>query len=761
MANIKDVAKQSGVSIATVSNYINNKKKVGEDTAARIDAAIRNLNYVVHNSGRELRMQKNNDIGIVFPNISDPYLEKIISSIKGYLSQFNRNFVLELSDNNTEKETKAVLNLIGRNVSGIILYSCQPENLSIFEKLERSRIPYVLIDHRPQGFDCNFISVDYRELFYKLTKAVLNKGFRKISMVLGPYEFDENRMAVKGYEEVFKEKGIPQVENNIISTTAIRECGFRAGIQLFEDPELIPDIIFTTSYRLAEGIRYAMKIYHIDERKHISIITTGDAVDDVFYYDTTIIKTSRSAYNMGEAAGKLLLKNIKSPIVFEKEELSFQDSFNLKEIKDCQGSAEENRKLEFQDEICILLLDDESSVSGLSKLLIDFYAKEKINVRIKKVLPEKAFEYICDYFESGRDDIDVILFDLPWLSYFADKGYLICLDEMMTDSDFHTESYLTGTLKNYSMFKNRHYALPYMACTQLLFYRKSLFQSESLARDLDKRFMVPLKIPRTWFQFNTLAKFFTKSYNPDSPVLYGHTMSISYPEQLVCELMPRIWDYDGDLYNSQNGIIMKTHAIKKGLCNLLEAVRYSTPEFLSDRPCDTVQHFVAGESAMLCTFYNYATGIVERSNSSIINDFGYASLPGTSVMAGWCLGITRNSKKAEHAFKFIKWASGAEIAIPHTILGGQSPNMSVYRNYDMVSLYPWLPKALREFEKSKKRLTPTGADGKIISEKSVEDKIYKYMLPMLKKLETGGIPDKDEIQEMMIRMQRDMNRLFV
>ena len=64
MANIKDVAKQSGVSIATVSNYINNKKKVGEDTAARIDAAIRNLNYVVHNSGRELRMQKNNDIGI-------------------------------------------------------------------------------------------------------------------------------------------------------------------------------------------------------------------------------------------------------------------------------------------------------------------------------------------------------------------------------------------------------------------------------------------------------------------------------------------------------------------------------------------------------------------------------------------------------------------------------------------------------------------------------------------------------------------------
>lgn len=760
MANIKDVAKRSGVSIATVSNYINNKKKVGEETAARIDEAIRSLNYVVHNSGRELRMQKNNDIGIVFPNISDPYLEKIISSIKGYFSQYDQNFVLELSDNNTEKETKAVLNLIGRSVSGIILYSCQPDNLSIFEKLERSRIPYVLIDHKPQELDCNFISVDHEDLFYRLTKEVLNKGFRKISMILGPYEFAENRMALKGYQEAFVDKDISFEKNIVISTTAIRECGFRAGIQLFEGADDIPDIIFTTSYRLAEGIKYAMKIYHIDERKHISIVTTGDAVDDVFYHDETIIKTSRSAYNMGEEAGKLLLKNIKSPIVFEKEELCFQDSFLLKDIKDYHESAEEN-SLIFEDEICVLLLDDESSVSGLSKLLIDFYAKEKINVRIKKVLPENAFEYICDYFESGRDDIDVILFDLPWLPYFADKGCLLCLDEMMQDSDFHTEHYLTGTMDHYSMFKNRHYALPYMACTQLLFYRKSLFQSESIARDLDRRFMVPLKIPQTWFQFNTLAKYFTRSYNPDSPVPYGHTMSISYPEQLVCELMPRIWDYHGDLYNSQNDIIINNHAIKKGLRSLLEAVQYSTPEFLSDRPSDTVQHFMAGETAMLCTFYNYATDIVERSNSSIVNDFGYTTLPGTSVMAGWCLGISHNSKKAEHAFKFIKWASGSEIAIAHTILGGQSPNISVYRNYDMVSLYPWLPKALWGFEKSKKRLTPITADGKIISEKGEEDKIYKYLLPMLKKLESGSIPDKDEIQDMISRMQREMNRLFI
>ena len=98
MITIKDVAKQAGVSIASVSNYINNKKNISAKTARTIQQAIDDLNYEVQNSGRELKMKRNQDIGIVFPTISEPYLERLLSSIKGYLSQYDQTFVLELTD---------------------------------------------------------------------------------------------------------------------------------------------------------------------------------------------------------------------------------------------------------------------------------------------------------------------------------------------------------------------------------------------------------------------------------------------------------------------------------------------------------------------------------------------------------------------------------------------------------------------------------------------------------------------------------------
>ena len=70
MATIKDVAREAGVSAGTVSNYLNKKVTVSDKTADKIQKAIMKLHYVVQNSGRELRQQRSNVIGLIFPNIS-------------------------------------------------------------------------------------------------------------------------------------------------------------------------------------------------------------------------------------------------------------------------------------------------------------------------------------------------------------------------------------------------------------------------------------------------------------------------------------------------------------------------------------------------------------------------------------------------------------------------------------------------------------------------------------------------------------------
>lgn len=761
MATIKDVAKEAGVSIGTVSNYLNQKTNVSEKTAQKISDAIQKLNYVVQNSGRELRKGKNNVLGLIFPNISEPYFEKIISSIKGYMNLHSSRYFIDitLTDHNPQREINAIMNYVGRNISGMIIYSCQPQNIEIFRVLEKSNIPYVLLDRRPHRLDCNFVYMDNYTLFYYLTKSYCLLGYRDIALVIGSREFDENFYAFQGYQAAMEEFGRSVNPKYVYTCIPIRENGFRAGVYFHQENKQIPNVILTTSYRVAEGLRYAYVFYHYDTEKDIKIISTGDSLHDVFYFDRGIYKTPRSAYEMGEKASQLLLENIKSPVVFEKQHFCIQDNFQELRIFSPAEQHLQREQFVFKERIRALLLDDENAISGISSLLGHFYQKTGIEVDIVKILPENIFEFIQEYKKSGRDDIDVFLLDVPWLSYFAENDYLVCLDEFVEVQGIDEENFIPGILNSYGRYQGKLYALPFMVCTQLLFYRSDLFKDEYLCRKFEEQNMVPLEPPTSWLQYNTIAKFFCKNYNPGSPVEYGHSISLSYPEELICNLMPRLWEQKADLYSMDGHIKCNTRQVRKAIHNLLESVRYADPETLSNRPIHTLHNFIEGRTAMVSVYYNYATEIQNKLQSKVIDRVGYVQLPGDSVLSGWSLALSSNTKKAEAAFAFIRWATGMEVAVPHTILGGQSPNVSVYQNYDMLALYPWFTKALNELKSSRPRRSPISAKGTLLNEKKVEDIVFRHVSPLIQDSVSGIFVDTDRIDAMLCNLQKELLRL--
>ncbi len=761
MATIKDVALEAGVSIGTVSNYLNRKTNISEKTAKKITEAIQKLNYVVQSSGRELRQGKINVLGVIFPNISEPYFEKVISSIKGYMDLHGSRYSIEiaLTDHNPEKEETVLLNYIGRNVSGIILYSCQPGRQEIFQKLENSKIPYVLIDRRPKKLDCNFIYMDNYALFYKVVKHYCEAGYKDIALITGPLEYDENQYALDGYRDALGVSGVPLREEYLYHCKMIRENGFRAGIHFLQDTRQIPNILLTTSYRLAEGIRYAYAWNHLNLKDDMKLITTGDSLHDVFYFDESIKKTYRSAYEVGEKSSRILLENMESPIVFEKQQYCIQDTFDPGSLEYPKGKHLKGNEYSFRDCIRVLLLDDENAISGMSSLLVDFYEKTRIRVEIVRVLPEHMFDYIEEYHKSGRDDIDVFLIDISWRPYMAESGYLLCLEELAQRHSLEREGFIPHALEHYGEYKGKLYALPFMVCTQLLFYRRDVFQDEYLVRKFEEQNMIPLRPPVSWAKYNTIARFFTRSFNPDSPVEYGHSMSVSYPEELICNLMPRLWEQKGDLYSEEGYIQCDTRQVERAVCNLLEGLKYAVPDELGQRPISTLNHFIEGKTAMVNVYYNYATGIQDWVKSKVTDKFGYTHLPGNPVLSGWSLALSRHTKKAESAFQFIQWASGMEISVPHTILGGQSPKLSVYQNYDLVTLYPWLPKGLQEMENARLRRAPISRNGGILSEKLVETKIYQHLRPLMEQTVRGQSVDREQVAQVLRDMQRDMMQL--
>lgn len=321
MATIKDVAREAGVSMGTVSNYLNQKVTVSEKTAEKIQDAIIKLHYVVQSSGRELRKQKSNVIGLVFPNISEPYYEKIVSSIKGYIGFHGAKYSTEISltGNNAQREEEVLKSYIGHNISGIIIYSCNPDNEEIFSLLENSGIPYVMVDRCSENLECNQVYLDNYTLFYELSRHYLQRREYTLALAIDSVKYDENRFALEGYQEACKSQQMKDYMKNVFYGEATREHGFKMGMAMCQREEDIPQIILTTSYKMAEGIRYAYHIHHFDVKRDVKIITTGDVQNDVFYFDQEIIKTSRSAYEVGEKICQLLLDNIRQPYMFEKK----------------------------------------------------------------------------------------------------------------------------------------------------------------------------------------------------------------------------------------------------------------------------------------------------------------------------------------------------------------------------------------------------------------------------------------------------------
>lgn len=759
MTTMKDVAKEAGVSIATVSYYIN-KKRVSENKAQKIAAAIKNLNYVVQNSGRDLRIRSNSDIGILFPDIAEPYLEKIISSIKGVLTYQDRNFSLELSNDDPESELKSIKGFIGRKFAGIILYSCQPDNPKVFDLLAASGIPFVLIDRKPKNFESNFVSCDNYVLFRDLTSYLISAGRENIALVCGPQDFTECGRAHEGYLDAILDVRREVNPANVIFTRSIRESGFLAGMQLLETLPAPPDAVLTTSSKIAEGLRYAFRLNRLNVGDDLLIITAGDSQDDVFYIDSTIIKTSRSAFEIGERAIRLLLQNIKSPVVFEAQQIVVRDWFNARHLLS-QPSFQTSQKAAHRETIDVLLLDDYNSVNALQKLLVDFYSKENIAVNIHKVLPEQSYEYITTHLNRPDCKIDAFLFDIPWLQYLSENDYLLCLDEYFSRYQVDASEFVPGILDHFGNVNGKAYALPYISTTQLLFYRKDLFYDEHLSRMFEEKYRIPLQPPKSYLQYCAIAEFFTRAQNPSSPVEYGHAMAISYTEQLMCSFLPRLWSFKGDLFDKTGALSLTSQASRKAVKNLLECVQYAHPDLMRDRPADAIEKFTSGKVAMLSTFFNYVTEVSDRYKSSVFGKVGYAPIAGgMPIMAGWCFGVGKHSKNPDAAFRFIKWACSADIAIPHTILGGQSPQLKTYRNYDMVSLYPWLPKGLSEFANARKRIVPIENGRSICSEKLVEEVVAFELSTLIAQLNQGNFPDIATIDSALARAECELKRLM-
>jgi LacI family transcriptional regulator len=233
-ASISDVARESGVSIFTVSAVVNNKSHVGKNLRQRVENAIRKLNYRPNLIARSLIKQKTQTIGMIVPDIANPFFPMVVRGAEDAAQKQGYNLLLCNSDDNPEKEEKAVELLLSKRVDGILLTKAAGEfRPSLRQMIKDVNIPFVLVMRTfPQLTKDAIISDDYRGA-YEAVCHLARAGRRRIGLISGPMKVSNAKERWRGFRDALEAKNLPYDPDLVVEGDHwIAEGSGRNGIEM-------------------------------------------------------------------------------------------------------------------------------------------------------------------------------------------------------------------------------------------------------------------------------------------------------------------------------------------------------------------------------------------------------------------------------------------------------------------------------------------------------------------------------------------------
>ena len=214
IVSIKDIAKISGVSVATVSRVLNDKGKCSEDTRRRVLAVADQYGYVSNMAAKSLREAKSKTIGLILPNITNAFFSIIAYSIETYLFDNNYSLLICNSGNSAEKEREYFRTLVGKSVDGIL---CISELRELPPEVLARGIPIVSIDRHPEtSRKIPWVGNDDHRVSLEATAHLIDLGCRHIAFISNyQSEYNHNRR-LTGYEQALEINGLALDRNLIV-----------------------------------------------------------------------------------------------------------------------------------------------------------------------------------------------------------------------------------------------------------------------------------------------------------------------------------------------------------------------------------------------------------------------------------------------------------------------------------------------------------------------------------------------------------------
>lgn len=306
---MNDVAKKAKTSVFTVSSVINNTSNVSTKLRKRVLKAIEELNYTPNSVARSLKRKETLLIGMVISDVEDIFFPRVIKGIEEVFNKTNFNMILCNTMNDPEKEKNYLKILMEKRVDGLILFPTDTSGKNLKEFLRRN-VPIVLIDREIKSLNISTVVMDDYDASFNVTNYLINKGHRRIGIVLFPTLISTGEQRLKGYIDSYKANDI-KIDQDLIKITGFRkEDSYRATMELM-NLKYKPTAIFTANDIMFAGALKTINNVGLKIPDDISIVTFYD-FNWLKYLNPPITAVKLPTLEMGQQAAELLLNLVNS-----------------------------------------------------------------------------------------------------------------------------------------------------------------------------------------------------------------------------------------------------------------------------------------------------------------------------------------------------------------------------------------------------------------------------------------------------------------
>jgi LacI family transcriptional regulator len=311
MSTIVEVAKRARVSIATVSNVVRGTRRVSETLAARVTAAIDELNYIPNELARSLKVKQSRMLAMVLPDITNPFFPEVIRGAED--AAFARGYFLLTANTDEQpgRERRIFAGLRSYRVAGILLATAQgahTHSTNHLTTMMRAGISIVCLDRTVTDVATDAVLLDNEGGARQCVRHLIKQGHRHIGIITGALKLQTGYERLQGYKQALEDAGIP-IDKRMIAEGDFRlESGRRRCEQLMK-LRVRPTALFVCNGVMTQGALQALNALEIDVPRDLALATFDDvpAGPGMGKQITSVLQPS---YEMGTRAAEILMDRI-------------------------------------------------------------------------------------------------------------------------------------------------------------------------------------------------------------------------------------------------------------------------------------------------------------------------------------------------------------------------------------------------------------------------------------------------------------------